>query len=134
MCFNHFILVLPKSFQSCPTLCDPMDCSPPGSSVHGIFQARVWSGLPFPPPGDRPDPRIEPTCLTSPAFTGRFFTTSTTWGAKFEQTVSMASVTTSFQWSLKTPVSSCYSNLYISPSTFSLRLEGMANTWFVLPR
>ena len=27
--------------ESCPTLCDPMDCSPPGSSVHGIFQARV---------------------------------------------------------------------------------------------
>ena len=27
--------------QSCPTLCDPMDCSPPGSFVHGIFQARV---------------------------------------------------------------------------------------------
>ena len=30
-----------KSAQSCPTLCSPMDCSPPGSSVHGIFQARV---------------------------------------------------------------------------------------------
>ena len=30
-----------KSLQSCSTLCDPMDCSPPGSSVHGIFQARV---------------------------------------------------------------------------------------------
>ena len=30
-----------KSLQSCPTLCDPMDCSLPGSSVHGIFQARV---------------------------------------------------------------------------------------------
>ena len=30
-----------KSLQSCPTLCDPMDCSPPCSSVHGIFQARV---------------------------------------------------------------------------------------------
>ena len=30
-----------KSLQSCPTLCDPMDCSPPGSSIHGIFQARV---------------------------------------------------------------------------------------------
>ena len=27
--------------QSCPTLCDPMDCSPPGSSLHGIFQARI---------------------------------------------------------------------------------------------
>ena len=31
--------------QSCPTLCDPMDCSLPGSSVHGIFQAMNWSGL-----------------------------------------------------------------------------------------
>ena len=30
-----------NSLQSCPTLSDPMDCSPPGSSAHGIFQARV---------------------------------------------------------------------------------------------
>ena len=30
-----------KSLQSCPTLCDAMDCSPPGSSVHGILQARI---------------------------------------------------------------------------------------------
>ena len=34
--------------QSCPTLCDPMDCSLPGSSVHGIFQARVLDGVPSP--------------------------------------------------------------------------------------
>ena len=36
-----------KSLQSCPTLCDPMHCSPPGSSVHGIFQARVleWGAI-----------------------------------------------------------------------------------------
>ena len=34
------------------TLCDPMDCSPPGPSVHGIFQAKIWSGLPRPPPRD----------------------------------------------------------------------------------
>ena len=34
-----------KSLQSCQTLCDPMDCSPLGSSVHGIFQARVLSNL-----------------------------------------------------------------------------------------
>ena len=45
--------------QSCLTLCDPMDCSPPGSSVHGILQARIL-GLPFPSPGDLPDPGIEP--------------------------------------------------------------------------
>ena len=38
-----------KSLQSCPTLCDPMDCSPPGSSVHGIFPARVleWGAIAF---------------------------------------------------------------------------------------
>ena len=37
-----------KSLQSCPTLCDPIDGSPPGSPVPGIFQARTLSGLPFP--------------------------------------------------------------------------------------
>ena len=44
--------------QACPTLCNPMDCSPPGSSVHGILQ-EYWSGLPFPSPGDLPHPGIE---------------------------------------------------------------------------
>ena len=39
-----------KSPQSCPTLCDPRDGSPPGSPVPGILQARNWSGLPFPSP------------------------------------------------------------------------------------
>ena len=42
------------------TLCDPMDRSLPGSSVHGIFRQEYWSGLPFPSPGDLPDPVIEP--------------------------------------------------------------------------
>ena len=39
----------PKSLQSCPTLCDPMDYSLPGSSAHGIFQARVleWVAIAF---------------------------------------------------------------------------------------
>ena len=46
--------------QSCPTLRDPMDCTLPGSSVCGIFQARILEWLPFPPPGDLPDPGIEP--------------------------------------------------------------------------
>ena len=35
------IYVLAKSLQSCPTLCDSMNCGPPGSSVHGILQARI---------------------------------------------------------------------------------------------
>ena len=41
------------------TLCDPKDCSPPASSVHGILQEGDWSGLSFPSPGDLPDPDIE---------------------------------------------------------------------------
>ena len=54
----------------------PNDCSPPGSSVRGIFQARIleWSGLPFPPPGDLPNTGIKPTPLMSPASAGEFFT------------------------------------------------------------
>ena len=47
--------------QSCLTLCNPMDCSPPSSSVHGILQARILeSGLPFPSSGHLPDLGIEP--------------------------------------------------------------------------
>ena len=46
--------------QSCPTLCDPVDCSLLRSSIHGIFQARILEGLPFPSPEDLPDPGIEP--------------------------------------------------------------------------
>ena len=68
-----------RSLQSYPTLCDPIDCSPSGSSVHGILQQEYWSGWPRPSPGDLPDPGIEPTSLTSPALAGRFFTASTTW-------------------------------------------------------
>ena len=51
--------------ELCLTLCDPMDCCPPGASGHGILQAFAWSGLPFLPPGDLPDPGIKPhlVCL-----------------------------------------------------------------------
>ena len=45
----------------------------------GIPRQENWSGLPFPPPGDLPDPGIQPTSLASPALAGGFFTTSVTW-------------------------------------------------------
>ena len=69
--------------QSCLTLCDPMDCSQPGSSVHGIVKQEYWSGLPNPPPGDLHDPGIEPMSLMSSALAGGFFTTSAIYIAKF---------------------------------------------------
>ena len=65
----------------CPVMSDGLFLTPrpslPGSSVHGISQARIWSGLPFPSPGDRPQPGIKPTppalqavsCIASGFFT-----------------------------------------------------------------
>ena len=68
-----------QSLQSCPTLCDPLDYSPPGSSVHGSSTQEYWSGLPCPPAGDLPDPGVIPASLMSPALAAVFFTTSTIW-------------------------------------------------------
>ena len=55
---------------SCPTHRDPVDCSPPDFSVHEVLQPEYWSGLPFPSPGDLPNPGIE---LTSAAVAGGCF-------------------------------------------------------------
>ena len=52
--------------QLCPTLCDPLDCSLSDSSVHGFPRQESWSGLPFPPLGDLPDPGIELVSPVSP--------------------------------------------------------------------
>ena len=57
--------------ELCPAPCNPMDCSAPGSSIHGISQQEYWSVLPFPSPGDLPDPGIKPA---SPALAGGFYT------------------------------------------------------------
>ena len=61
---------VPNRF-SCDRLCDPMDCGPPDSSVHGISQAKILEWLPFPPPRNLSHPEIKPE---SPALAGRFFT------------------------------------------------------------
>ena len=71
-----------RLLQLCLTLSDPVDCSLPGSSVHGILcRQEHWSELPCPPPGDLPNPGIEPKSLMSPALAGVFFTISVTWEA-----------------------------------------------------
>ena len=64
--------------QLCLTLCDSMDCSPPAPPSMGFSRREYWSGLPCPPPGDLPDPGIEPVSLTFLALAGRFFTTCAT--------------------------------------------------------
>ena len=49
----------------------------------GFSTQEYWRGLPFPPPGDLPNPGIEPASLTSPALAGGFSTTSATWEAPY---------------------------------------------------
>ena len=61
---------------------DLRDCMDrPGSCVYGFSGPEYWSGLPFPFPGDLPDPGIKTMALASPALAGGFFTTSSTWEA-----------------------------------------------------
>ena len=57
--------------QSFPTLCDPVDCSPPGSSVHGIFQARIlaWVAISFSRGSSRPGDWTRVSCIAGRLFT-----------------------------------------------------------------
>ena len=70
-CLNHWTakesLCSCVRVQSCLTLCKPLDCRPPDSSVHGFFRPEYWSGLLFPPPRDLPDPGTEPASPVSAA-------------------------------------------------------------------
>ena len=68
---------------SCLTLCDPMHCGPPGSSVHGIFQERILEWVAIFSRGSSWF-RIEPMALASPALEVRFLTASATWEAHKE--------------------------------------------------
>ena len=72
----HILLgVRAKLLQACLTLGGhPVGCSLPGSSVHGILQAKILEW-------DLPNPGIKPLSLMSPALAGGFFTTSATWEA-----------------------------------------------------
>ena len=74
-----FVCVCVKLLQSHLTFGDAMCCSLLGSLSMGVSRQENWRGLPCPPPGDLPDPGIEPASLISPALAGRFFTTSTAW-------------------------------------------------------
>ena len=64
----NFACVHAQLLQLCPTLCNPLDGNPPGSSVHGVLQARILDWVATPSPGDLPDPGIKPiSCIA-----GRF--------------------------------------------------------------
>ena len=70
----------------CSTLCSFMDCSPPGSSVHGIFQARIleWVAISSSRGSSWPRDYMNPQLFVSPTLADRFFTISTTWKAHIQ--------------------------------------------------
>ena len=72
-----------KSLQSCATLCDPTDHSPPGSYVHGSLQKRIleWAAMPSSRRSSWPRDRTQVFCISCIA--GRFFTHCTTWEAQY---------------------------------------------------
>ena len=76
-----YLLCCAKSLLLCPTLWDPTDYSPSGSSVHGILQARILEWVAISYSKGSSNPGMEPTSLTSPALAGGFFTTGATWEA-----------------------------------------------------
>ena len=75
------VFMCAKSLQLCLTICDPMNCSPPGSAVHGILQTRILEWVAMPSSKGSPQSRLEPGSLMSPALADGFFTTSATWEA-----------------------------------------------------
>ena len=76
-----FSCVHAESLQSCPTLCDPTDCSLPGSSVHRILQARMLAWVAISSSRGSSRPRDQTHISVSPALAGGFFTTHATWKA-----------------------------------------------------
>ena len=73
------LCVCAKSLESCPTLCNPMDCTCWSPLSMEFSRQENWSGFPCPPTGDLFHPGTEPLSLKSPALTSRFFTASTTF-------------------------------------------------------
>ena len=83
----HSTLCCAKSLQSCLTLCNAMDCSPLGFSVHGILQAGILEWVAISSSRGSSNPGTNPTSLKSPALAGRFFVTSTTWEAPIRRVI-----------------------------------------------
>ena len=80
-----------KSLQSCPTLCNPTDCSPPGPSVHGILQARIleWVAMPF---SRGSSPPRDQTRVSSISCFGSFTTSATQFPQLFFPPTSLHSL------------------------------------------
>ena len=122
--------------QSCPTLWEPRDCSPPGSSVHGILQARILEWVATSSPGDLPNPGIKLPSLASPALAGMYH--CATWKASYSAThqpKSSLRIVSGFTespclWSTFSPICLLYTKEAIprtSATQISINTQGFSN-------
>ena len=100
-----------SSVQLCATLWT-VACQAPLSV--GFSREEYWSGLPCLPPGDLPNPGIEPSVFTSPAQGGRFFTTSTTWETNVQNPRKQSQDTFLYQWQIRS----------------NFKFSSLGNQWF----
>ena len=133
--------------QSCPTLCDPMDCSPPGSSIHGIFQARVleWGAIAFSvEPSDRKSTRLNSShppsglewvvhvCLCTLSHFSHVRLFATPWTAAHQAPLSMEFSRQEYWNGLPSPSPGDLPNLGIelgSPAWQAVSLPRLCITW-----
>ena len=82
---SHSVLIrtLRECAQSCPTLFHLLTVACQAPLSMGFSRQEYWTGLPFPPPGDLPNPRIKPASPVPPALAGGFFTHWATWEAPY---------------------------------------------------
>ena len=111
--------------QSCPTLCNPVDCSRQAPLSMGFSRQDNWNGLPSPPPGDLPDPGIEPGSL---ALAGGFFTLWATREARRNQ--SAASLISSwllvFPWKAPPLYITCLFSFSVPTHTIKFCLKSLS--------
>ena len=120
-----------QSLQPCPTLCDPVDCSSPGSSVHGIFQARIleWVAISFSRGSFRPRDQTWVSCVA-----GRLFTI---WGkcvTLFQITLVLTGDVSSGMPKLLRNMSMVLSNKKVRIRAPELTWEPHYNKWWIQQR
>ena len=100
--------------QSCPTLCDPMECSSPGSPVHGIAQARIleWVSIPFSRGSSQPSDWTQVSCITGRFFTGWAIREAQIVGLKIHVSIFVVGQSLSHVWCFVTPwTAACQASL-----------------------
>ena len=103
---NYWVLYMQSRFNCVQFFATPWTVACWAPLSLGFSRQRYWSGLPFPHPGDLPDPGIEPVSLMSPVLSGGFFTTSTIWKALLGLRQTILVQVTKYKINIQTSVTS----------------------------